>query len=263
MTVPPSPLASGSTVSPPSLAFGSQGSGLGRLVVVNWAPEAIGLVRALQGLGAGSLTLIGTHAVAASEAVLAGARGRGPVQYLAASVGDGVEVFAEYLGRVVEVGTASSVIVLPHRGRGETDAFSRLTCTAIHRACRGQPPRIVVAVEDPEATHEFAGLGVATIFYPGFLRAALLAHACIDLGVLRFMLALLRGGLRVQSWPVPGELQGKSFREACLSVETDGEGRPVTLLGLFDQDRAMVVNPGPGRSLAGATGLLVLTGQDT
>lgn len=241
----------------------TQGEGLGRLVVVNWAPEAIGLVRALQGLGAAALTLIGTHAVEVAEPVLALVRARGPVSYLAASVGDGVEAFAEYLGRAAEVGSASTVIVLPHRGRGETDAFSRLTCTAIHRACRGQPPRIVVAVEDPEATHEFAGLGVTTIFYPGFLRAALLAHACIDLGVLRFMLALLRGGLRVQSWPLPAELQGKSFREACMSVETDGEGRPVTLLGLFDQDQSMVVNPGPGRSLAGATGLLVLTGQDT
>ena len=62
---------------------------------------------------------------------------------------------------------------------------------------------------------------------------------------------------------VPAELEGKSFRDACMSVEADGEGRPVTLLGLFDRDQAMVVNPGPGRSLAGATGLLVLTGQDT
>ena len=239
------------------------GEGLGRLVVVNWAPEAIGLVRALQGLGAGSLTLIGTHTAEAAEAALAGARERGPVRYLAGSVEAGVEVFAEYLGRVAEVASASTAIVLPHRGRGETDAFTRLTCTAIHRACRGAPPRSGVAVEDPEATHEFAGLGVTTIFYPGFLRAALLAHACIDLGVLRFMLALLRGGLRVQSWPVPAALQGQSFRDACLAVEVDAEGRPVTLLGLFDADRTMVVNPGPGRSLAGATGLLVLTGQDT
>ncbi|MBK9756842.1 MAG: hypothetical protein IPO88_25755 [Nannocystis sp.] len=241
----------------------THGEGLGRLVVVNWAPEAIGLVRALQGLGAASLVLIGTHAAAAVEASLVAARTRGSVEYLAASVGDGVEVFAEFLGRAASVATAGSVIVLPHRGRGETDAFSRLTCTAIHRACRGQPPRIVVAVEDPEATHEFAGLGVTTIFYPGFLRAALLAHACLDLGVLRFMLALLRGGLRVQSWPLPPELRERSFRDACLAVETDPEGRPVTLLGLFDAEQTMVVNPGPGRSLAGATGLLVLTGQDT
>ena len=38
-------------------------------------------------------------------------------------------------------------------------------------------------VRDPEAAYEFAGLGVATVFYPGYLRAALLAHACVDLGV--------------------------------------------------------------------------------
>ena len=172
-------------------------------------------------------------------------------------------MFAEFLERSAEVARARSVIVLPHRGRGETDAFSRLTCAAIHRACHGQPPRIIVAVEDPEATHEFAGLGVATIFYPGFLRAALLAHACLDLGVLRFMLALLRGGLRVQSWPLPAELRGKSFRDACLAVETDPEGRPVTVLGIFNGEAGMLVNPGPAHPLAAATALLVLTGQDT
>ncbi len=247
----------------PMVAVAStQGDALGRLVVVNWAPEAIGLVRALQDLGATDLVLIGMQADVVVDDVLAGARGRGEVRYLAASVGAGVEVFAELLARTAEVATARSVIVLPHRGRGETDAFSRLTCTAIHRACRGQPPRIVVAVEDPEATHEFAGLGVATIFYPGFLRAALLAHACIDLGVLRFLMALLRGQLRVQSWPLPPELRGKSFRDACMTVETDTDGRPVTVLGLFTPEAGMLVNPGPAQSLAAATGLLVLTGQD-
>ena len=240
----------------------TQGEALGRLVVVNWAEEAVGLVRALQELGASELTLIGTQAPPLVEPALATARARGPVRYLAASVGDGVEVFAEFLRGEAEVAAARSVIVLPHRGRGETDAFSRLTCAAIHRACDGQPPRIIVAVEDPDATHEFAGLGVSTIFYPGFLRAALLAHACLDLGVLRFMLALLRGGLRVHSWPLPPALRGKSFRDACLELEADTEGRPVTVLGLFDADAGMRVNPGPAHPLAAATGLLVLTGQD-
>ena len=69
------------------------GEGLGRLVVVNWAPEAIGLVRALQGLGAGSLTLIGTHSADAAEAALAGAREQGPVRYLAGSVEAGVGIW--------------------------------------------------------------------------------------------------------------------------------------------------------------------------
>jgi len=240
----------------------TQGDALGRLVVVNWTVEALGLVRALQDLGATDLVLVGTSPATAVEANLLAARALGEVRYLEASVAAGVETFAEFLVRSVEVGTAQSVIVLPHRGRGETDAFSRLTCTAIHRACRGQPPRIVVAVEDPEATHEFAGLGVATIFYPGFLRAALLAHACVDLGVLRFMFALLRGKLRVQSWPLPAELRSKSFRDACLAVEADPEGRPVTVLGLFTAEAGMLVNPGPAYTLAAATGLLVLTGQD-
>ncbi len=244
-------------------AGAGQGDGLGRLVVVNWAPDALGLVRALQDLGADDLTLVGTSAPAADDAGLAGARARGPVRHVLASVGDGLEQFAETLAQVVDVATARSIIVLPHRGRGETDAFSRLTCTAIHRACKGRPPRILVAVEDPEATHEFAGLGVATIFYPGFLRAALLAHACLDLAVFRFMLALLRGGLRVQTWPVPDDLRGKQFRDACLGVEADPAGRPVTVLGLYvGGEQGMLVNPGPAHPLADAAGLLVLTGQD-
>jgi len=239
-----------------------QGDGLGRLVVVNWAPEALGLVRALQELGAESLTLLGSHAPEAVEAALASPRSRGAVRYLAASVGDGVESFAEQLATTIEVASARAIIVLPQRGRGETDAFSRLACTAIHRACAGHPPRILVAVDDPEATHEFAGLGVSTIFYPGFLRAALLAHACLDLAVFRFMLALLRGGLRVQTWPVPDELRAHSFRDACLAVETDPDGRSVTLLGLcLTGEPGMLVNPGPAHPLAAAAGLLVLTGQ--
>lgn len=245
-------------------AGAGQDDGLGRLVVVNWAPEALGLVRVLQELGADDLTLVGTGELAAGGAVLTAARARGPVRHVTASVGDGVEVFAEQLARVVDVGSARSIIVLPHRGRGETDAFSRLTCTAIHRACKGQPPRILVAVEDPEATHEFAGLGVATIFYPGFLRAALLAHACLDLAVFRFMLALLRGRLRVQTWPVPAALRGKQFRDACLDVEADPDGRPVTVLGLcVGGVQGVLVNPGPAHPLADAAGLLVLTGQDS
>ncbi|MBA3549678.1 MAG: hypothetical protein H0T76_24635 [Nannocystis sp.] len=238
-----------------------QGEGLGRLVIVNWAPDALGLVRALQELGAKSLTLLGSHRPEAVEAVLAAARAKGAVRYLAASVGDGLEAFAEQLG-ALEVARARSIIVLPQRGRGETDAFSRLACSAIHRACAGQPPRILVAVEDPEATHEFAGLGVSTIFYPGFLRAALLAHGCLDLAVFRFMLALLHGGLRVQTLPVPAELRDKCFRDACLAIETDPEGRPVTVLGLcLTGEPGMLVNPGPAQPLRAAAGLLVLTGQ--
>lgn len=236
---------------------------LGRLVIVNWEPEALGLVRALQELGARELVCVGTaEATAASEAL---AEMRGSVRYVAASVGDGVEPFAALLAEDVAVAAAQCVIVLPHHGGGEPDAFSRITCTAIHRACRGKPPRVLVAVEDPEATHEFAGLGVATIFYPGFLRAALLAHACLDLAAFRVLLGLVRGKLRVQTWPVPPALQGRTFRDACVEVEADAAGDPVTLLGLFAGPAAaptMIVNPGPARALADAVGLLVLTGQD-
>ncbi|MBL9105556.1 MAG: hypothetical protein JNL82_31760 [Myxococcales bacterium] len=241
----------------------TEGDGLGRLVIVNWEPEAVGLVRALQELGARELVCVGTAAAATAEVALADARG--PVRYVAASVGDGVEAFAARLADDVAVAAAQCVIVLPHHGGGEPDAFSRITCAAIHRACRGRPPRVLVAVEDPEATHEFAGLGVATIFYPGFLRAALLAHACLDLAAFRVLLGLVRGRLRVQTWPVPAALQGRTFRDACLEVEADAAGDPITVLGLFTgpgDAPSMVVNPGPARPLADAVALLVLTGQD-
>jgi hypothetical protein len=237
----------------------------GRLLLINWEPEAAGLVRALQELDIGALTCVGTAPEPEARAAFASAGARGGFRYLTGSIEEGVERFADFLARVARVADARSVIVLPHHGRGETDAFSRLTCTAIHRACGGEPPRILVAVEDPEATHEFAGLGVATIFYPGFLRAALLAHACLDLAAFRLLLALVRGKLRVQTWPVPPALRARSFRDACLEVEADPDGRPVTVLGVFaggDETPAMLVNPPPGRTLADARGLLVLTGQD-
>lgn len=242
-----------------------QDAGAGRLVIVNWQPAAAGLVRALQELGGDDdddLLCIGAMAEADAGPALAAAS-RGRARYLAATVADGVEAFADLLVRRADIAAARSIIVLPHHGRGEADAFSRLTCTAIHRACRGEPPRILVAVEDPEATHEFAGLGVATIFYPGFLRAALLAHACLDLAAFRFLLALVRGRLRVQTAPVPPALRARSFRDACLELETDADGRPITVLGVFaGPDAAMLVNPGPNRPLADAAALLLLTGQD-
>jgi hypothetical protein len=126
-----------------------------------------------------------------------------------------------------------------------------------------------VAVEDPEATHEFAGLGVATIFYPGFLRAALLAHACLDLAAFRAACSAL-----VRGRPADPDLAGAAGAAArarasatrASSVEADpARGNPVTLLGVFAgaaDAPTMVVNPGPGRALADAVGLLVLTGQD-
>ena len=239
-----------------------QNDGLGRIVVVNWAPDALGLVRALQQLGAPSLTLLGSLPVAEVEAALDGPRQRGMVEYRVASVGDGVEPFAEQLAGAVDrrAGQAREGVGLAAAALRQHDDRARRG--DLHRACAGQPPRILVAVEDPEATHEFAGLGVSTIFYPGFLRAALLAHACLDLAVFRFMLALLHGGLRVQTWPVPDALRGKAFRDACQQVEADPDGHPVTVLGLaLAGEPGMLVNPGPAQPLADAVGLLVLTGQ--
>ena len=49
----------------------TQGDALGRLVVVNWAEDALGLVRALQELGATDLVLVGTQAPEVVEASIA------------------------------------------------------------------------------------------------------------------------------------------------------------------------------------------------
>lgn len=234
--------------------------------MLNWAPEAIELVRAIAAARpAPELTLVGPAPPGEALAALAELPPGHVSKYWQGSASGGVEALARFFAEVVDLAAADSVIVLPLRGHGETDAFSRLVCTAIHRACAGRPPHVVVAVEDPEATHEFEGLGVATIFYPGFLRAALLAHACVDLGAFQFMLALLGGGLRVETWPVPEHLRGGLFRDACLEIDADGEGRPVTLLGLFAPGEggapAMLLSPGPGRPLRDASALLVLAGE--
>lgn len=237
-----------------------------RWVVIHWTLEAFGLVRAIAGAEPRpALTLVGpapAHEVAAALAELP----EGHVEkYWQGSASGGVEALARFFADTVDLPRADAIIVLPLRGHGETDAFSRLVCTAIVRACAGRPPHVVVAVEDPEATHEFAGLGVATIFYPGFLRAALLAHACVDLGAFRFMQALLGGSLRVETWPVPPELRAATFRDACLQLEVDPRGRPVTLVGLFAPGEggqpSMLLSPPFGRTLADASALLVLTGE--
>lgn len=236
--------------------------------MINWTTEALGLVRAIASAErtadeAPELVLVGPAPAGEVAAALAGLPEGQVAGYWQASASGGVEALARFFSEDVPLRAARSVIVLPLRGQGETDAFSRLVCTAIHRATEGRPPHVVVAVEDPEATHEFEGLGVTTIFYPGFLRAALLAHACVDLAAFQFMLALLRGGLRVETWPVPAGLRERLFRDACLEIEEDAQGRPVTLLGIFapgEGGEAMLLSPGPGRALRDASALLVLTG---
>lgn len=237
-----------------------------RWAVIHWTPEALGLVRAIAAdRPAPELALVGPEPEEAARAALAELPSGHVVKYWQASTAGGVEALARFFAEAVDLASVDCAIVLPLRGHGETDAFSRLVCTAIHRACAGKPPRVVVAVEDPEATHEFEGLGVATIFYPGFLRAALLAHACVDLGTFRFLLALLGGALRVETWPVPERLRDGVFRDACLELMEDPQGRPVTLLGVCATEGGagpgIVLSPPPGRPLRDATALLVLTGE--
>ncbi|MFY0532361.1 hypothetical protein [Nannocystis pusilla] len=256
----------GDTAAAEDFATGLPGPTRPRWVVIHWTPEALGLVRAIAAAEpAPELTLIGPAPVEAVAAALAELPAGHVQKYWQGSASGGVEALARFFADTAGLPAADAIIVLPLRGHGETDAFSRLVCTAILRACKGKPPHVVVAVEDPEATHEFEGLGVATIFYPGFLRAALLAHACVDLGAFRFMLALLGGRLRVETWPVPPELRAGTFREACLNVEVDRRGRPVTLIGLFAPGEggpdAMLLSPPPSRPLRDASALLVLTGE--
>src|SRR5690606_11133670 len=188
---------------------------------------ALGLVRAIAlSEPRPALTLVGPATPEAVTKTLAELPEGHVEEYWQGSASGGVEALARFFAETVDLARAEAIIVLPPRGYGETDAFSRLVCTAIQRACKGRPPHVVVAVEDTEATHEFEGLGVSTIFYPGFLRAALLAHACVDLGAFRFMLALLGGRLRAETWPVPAALRGGVFRDACLEIEVDSQGRP-------------------------------------
>ena len=99
---------------------------------------------------------------------------------------------------------------------------------------------------------------------PGYLRAALLAHACVDLGVFQFVYGLLRGRYRVRLWPVQPQWREGTFCDVAREVEADDEGRPVTPIGLQlpasepDDEPDLVINPGPRRSVSDAVGLLVL-----
>jgi hypothetical protein len=259
------------------------------MVIINWSPTALGLVRALAKVAPTSpsegppVVCVGTDAAAAVEAALQGSSARGLLRYVEVpSLAEGIEPLARALAREVDIAAARSVIVLPDDKAEEPDAASRLTCTAVARACAPHPvPNILVEVEDPEAAYEFAGLHVATVFYPGYLRAALLAHACVDLGVFQFVYGLLRGRYRVRLRPVPPELRGGTFFEVACSLELDEEGRPVTPIGLqlplsppamerasstkgpqerpsADGETTLLINPGPRHPVHQAVGLLVL-----
>lgn len=244
------------------------------MVIINWSPSALGLVRALAKVApvapdAGPPVIaVGTQSEADIDQVLESSSVRPLVRYVGApTLAEGIEPLAKVL-ESVRIVAARSVIVLPDEGAEEPDAASRLTCAAVAQACHPNPvPNILVEVEDPEAAYEFAGLGVATVFYPGYLRAALLAHACVDLGVFQFVYGLLRGRYRVRLQPVPEALRAGTFYDVACHLEMDEKQRPITPIGLQlpatedpgpDGETTLLINPGPRQSVASAVGLLVL-----
>jgi len=239
-----------------------------RVIVVNFSPDARGLTAAIVdffGSERVELICVGVATRVAAEEALAGIAGVDP-RYVEGSVSLGVDRFVAIL-QAAQLGLpdATAVIVLPHHASAEVDAHSRLTCVALGLACGDRPlPNTVVAIEDPEASFEFSGLGVTTIFYPGFLRAALFAHACVDLPVFHFILALLRGRFRLQTLAIPAELRERSFGAACMGLERDPEGRPITLVGVFAVDPeggapTMAINPGQKFALTRAASLLAIS----
>ena len=248
----------------------------GPIVVLNWTVAELGLVAALAAAapreGGPAVVCVGSRS---ADAVKAAATKGLPatMRYVQAPrASDDVVGLARILGDDVDVARARSVIVRPDLDTQEADANSRVTCVAVARACESRPiPNVLVEVQDPDAAYEFAGLGVATVFYPGYLRAALLAHACVDLGVFQFVYGLLRGTYRVRLLPLPEDLRAATFLDAALRYEEDEDGRPITLVGLQlartvdDADRAasptgsrLLINPGPKHPLSDALGLLAL-----
>jgi hypothetical protein len=238
-----------------------------RIVVINFAPRARGLVRALVDFFPGDgidLVCTGDAPVEASRAALRGVDGVEGV-FFPGSVSQGVDNYTALLEAHVDPGNAAAIIVLPKLESVEVDAHSRLTCVALQRAIGDAPmPTVVVAIEDPEASFEFSGLGVTTIFYPGFLRAALFAHACVELPVFHFILALLRGRFRLQTLPISEDMRARSFGDACMTLERDPEGRPISLVGVFADDPeggapTMAINPGRRYALRDAQSFLAIS----
>ncbi|MCH9687173.1 MAG: hypothetical protein K0V04_37400 [Deltaproteobacteria bacterium] len=245
------------------------------MVIVNWSPVALGLVRTLAQAAPVSpeagppVICVGTESAASIEEALHGLSARALLRYVQVpSLAEGIEPLASALEQTVRIAAARAVIVLPDSHAEEPDAASRLTCAAVSRACGPYPvPNILVEVEDPEAAYEFAGLGVATVFYPGYLRAALLAHACVDLGVFQFVYGLLRGRYRVRLRPVPHALKEGTFFDVARALEVDEAGNPITAIGLQlpspeqpgpDGETTLKINPGPGHPVRDAVGVLVL-----
>jgi hypothetical protein len=240
----------------------------GPIVVLGFTADALGLVQTLAEVAprAEGPAVVAVGLVPAArmrEALPAGLPAT--VRYVSAPAAtEDIDGLVRALTDEVDVASARAIVVRPDLQAKEPDASSRVTCMAVGRACGARPvPNVLVEVRDPEAAYEFAGLGVATVFYPGYLRAALLAHACVDLGVFQFVFGLLRGRYRVRLHPVPDALREGTFADAVRTLEEDDQGRPLTVVGIQLQSTdegspAMIINPGPRRSLRGAVGVLVL-----
>ena len=237
--------------------------------MLHWSPEHLGLVRELArtmaGVGVARITCAGEELEGLVQLEL-------PNIELRAVAVDRRLGFDDLVARLVEeveVVDARAVIVLPRTGVGEPDSISRLTCAAIREACGDRSgPNVLVEIEDPEAAFEFVGLGVATVFYAGHLRAALLGQACVDLGVFQFIIGLLRGRHRIRTIEVPAEYRDKRFVDAALGLELDERGRPMTVIGVAQatneglEGSGVQVNPGPATPLREVLGLLVLVSGD-
>lgn len=232
---------------------------------MSWSEEHAGLVhelrRAMAGAGVGRITCVG-------EGLEAGTSREGEGPELRRVAMDSRLGFDEVVARLVEldVARARAVIVLPRSGASDPDSLSRLTCAAIRKACGDAAgPNVLVEVEDPEAAFEFVGLGVATVFYSGHLRAALLGQASVDLGVFQFIIGLLKGRHRMRTIEVPPALRSATFADAAVELEEDERGRPMTVIGVArsaaDGGR-VVANPGPSTPLRDVLGLLVLISGD-
>jgi Trk K+ transport system NAD-binding subunit len=238
------------------------------VVVLHWSPAHAGLVdelaRTMAGAGVGRITCVRDEAFTPTrerqrevDVVILG---------VAASPGSDAQVAAL---RELGIAEAHAVIVLPRPDSDEPDSISRLTCAALRRACGDRlGPNVLVEIEDPEAAFEFVGLGVATVFYPGHLRAALLGQACIDLGVFQFVVGLLRGRHHVRSVAIPADLRDRSFADAALELEADERGRAMTVIGIArargesGQPMNVLINPGPRAPLRDAACLLALISGD-
>ncbi|HLT35423.1 MAG TPA: hypothetical protein VK034_04035 [Enhygromyxa sp.] len=238
------------------------------IVVLHWSPASAGLIeelaRTMADAGVATITCVRDRAEPPTSRQARGVE----VRTISIAAALGSDAHVEQL-RELGIVDAHSVIVLPRSDTDEPDSSSRLTCAAIRRACGDRVgPNVLVEIEDPEAAFEFVGLGVATVFYPGHLRAALLGQACVDLGVFQFVVGLLRGRHRVRSIPVPEQLRDASFADAALAIEHDDHGRALTVIGVArDQNQGgqptnVVVNPGPRTPLREVVCLLALVSGD-